>query len=149
MESVPRINRFLKFPLINLSTSPKSEYEGLVPDIPRAFSENPKDWLPATVLKDDEQLDSEKWRGVGISQSWDIYISVYTIYKQQNAMGDSEAAGFLQKWRLYFRSELLTWLGIPELNEGVNDKIICIYFYVYIHIYICTYYKWGIVHCHV
>ena len=79
---------------------------------------------------------------------WDFPIMGYVyncIDKQQNAMGDSEAAGFIQKWRLYFRSQWLTWLGIPELNEGVNDKIICIYYYVYIYMY----YKWGIVHCHV
>ena len=74
------------------------------------------------MLKDDEQLDSEKWRAGGISQSWDLYIRLYKcIYKQQHAMGDSEAGGFIQKWRVYFRSEWLTWVGIPELNEGVND----------------------------
>ena len=56
-------------------------------------------------------------------------------------MGDSEAGGFIQKWRLYFRSEWLTWLGIPELNEGVNDKkhmyiFLCIYTYIYICMYV-------------
>ena len=54
-------------------------------------------------------------------------------------MGDSEAGGFIQKWRLYFRSEWLTWLGIPELNEGVNDKKTYVYIsmYIYIYIYVC------------